>query len=151
MSEGAFDDLLGGRVEPPEPPRPARRPPTATELSVLSRVLDDAAELQRKGKVAPRNRDCAHCSRTAELEERAGRPRPMVMQAEAFKNDAGRTYYTGLCRTCTDIEWSANQAARFERAKGNAAETERLTLEVMAREKRGRKWHGQPWQGRLAG
>jgi hypothetical protein len=156
-SEADFaEDLLGLGVAVPdveEPPPPPRRPASATELSVLQRALDGAEELQRKGKASPRNRDCARCCALADSEERAGRPRPMVMQVERCRRPDGTPYFAGLCRTCNDIEWSVNQAARFERAKGkgDSAEIERLTLGVMAREKRGRTYHGQRWEGRLAG
>lgn len=148
------DEILGlgvATLDPePERPAPARPKASAQEISVLQRVLADADELARNGKVAPRNRDCARCSATAASEEKAGRAKPIVLQVERYVVE-GAVYFTGLCRTCNDIEWSANWSRKFEavKAKGDRSEMERLTLQVMAREQRGRRYLGKPWEGRL--
>lgn len=114
----------------------------APPLPPLRRSLDWSLPEGVAPSTDPHGHPCCRCSRIADEEERRGRPRTHVAQAERSVNrDTGRVFWLATCTPCTDYEFTDRWNRRYGLATDDAAK-ERLERERQRWIARGRGYLG---------
>ncbi len=155
LDEGIFDDLLQSPRAAPSPEagafrRPDVQPPRGPLTGTGSLLALAVARLEPGAKGPfPRPCTCARCESVADKARRAGDARiPPVFEVESWIAPSGIRVFAGLCKTCSDIEWSERWNLLYSAAEktNSRGEMTRLTTQVQEREMGGRKFHGV-WRG----